>query len=291
MRSPQRKITDECALCEPGPKRAIACIQAQIIRTFGILVISVIVSLCAPGTAQTSPTARVIIKVADPSGAGIACAHVRVVPSPDPPPAAMETDNKGVLLLNLKVGGHGVFVSAQGFKSSIEHIEVRPAAEALVIPVELRIGDTGNPVVISEEEAADRERELFLSAMPYHADWWINPVEFKAMPHISVTVSNPVTGKKESYSGVRLSDLLILAGAPMGREFYGLALRTYVSADDVVFSLGELEPGIQRGEVVIADAKDGHPLDSSEGPFMLVVSADAPRARWVKHLRSITMHP
>jgi hypothetical protein len=247
--------------------------------------------LCASGAAQTRPTAPVIIKVADPSGAGVAGAHVRVIPSPDPPLAAMETDNKGELPLNLKVGGHGVFVSAQGFKSSIEHIEVRPGAEAQVIPVELRPGDTFSAEVISEEEAAERERDLFLSAMPYHADWWIKPVEFKAMPHISVTVTNPATGKKESYSGVRLSDLLILAGAPMGREFYGLALRTYVSADDVVFSLGELEPGLESGEVVIADAKDGRRLGPPEGPFMLVVSADAPRARWVKHLQTITMHP
>jgi hypothetical protein len=247
--------------------------------------------LCASGTAQTSPAARVIIKVADQSGAGIAGAHVRVIPSPDPPPAVMETDNKGELPLNLNAGGHGVFVSAQGFKSTVEHIEVRPAAEAQVIPIELRVADTGSPMVISEEEAAKRERELFLSAMPYHADWWIKQNEFKAMPHISVTVTDPATGKKETYSGVRLRDLLILAGAPLGREFYGLALRTYVSADEVVFSLGELEPGLASGEVLIADSKNGHSLAPPEGPFMLVVSADMPRARWVKHLYAITMHP
>jgi hypothetical protein len=203
----------------------------------------------------------------------------------------METDNKGELPLNLKVGGHGIFVSAQGFKSGVEHIEVRPAVEAQVIPVELRVGDAFSPMVISEEEAAERARELFLSAMPYHADWWIKPVEFKAMPHTLVTVTNPATGKKETYSGVRLADLLVLAGAPLGAEFHGVALSTYVSVDDVVFSLGELELGIQRGEVLIADSKDGHSLDPSDGPFMLVVSADAPRARWVKHLRTITMHP
>jgi hypothetical protein len=138
---------------------------------------------CASGTPQTSPTARVTIKVADQTGAGISGAHVRVVPPPDAPPATMETDNKGELPLNLKVGGHGIFVSAQGFKSSIEHIEVRPASEAQVIPVELRVSDTGSPVVISEEEAAEEARELFLSAMPYHADWWIKSVEFNAMPH------------------------------------------------------------------------------------------------------------
>jgi hypothetical protein len=203
----------------------------------------------------------------------------------------METDNKGELPLNLKLGGHGVFVSAQGFRSSVEHIEVHPAGEAQIIPVELRVGDTFNPIVISEEEAAERARYLFLSAMPYHADWWIKPVEFKALPHSSVTVINSTTGKKESYSGVRLSELLILAGAPLGHEFYGLALRTYICADDVVFSLGELEPGLLSGEVLIADSKDGHPLDPPEGPFMLVASADTARARWVKHLRTITMHP
>jgi hypothetical protein len=214
-----------------------------------------------------------------------------VIPAPDSLPAATETDKKGELPLNLKVGGHGIFVSAQGFKSSIEHIEVRPGAEAQVIPIELTIGDMFSPVVISEEEAAERARELFLSAMPYHADWWIKPGEFKAMPHISTTVTDPATGKKETYSGVRLADLLTLAGAPLGAEFHGVALRTYVSADDVVFSLGELGPGIESGEVLIADAKDGRPLAPPDGPFMLVASADIPRTRWVKHLRTITMHP
>jgi hypothetical protein len=216
---------------------------------------------------------------------------VRLIPAPDPPPVATETDKKGELPLNLKVGGHGIFVSAQGFKSSVEHIEVRPAGEAQVIPVELRVADTFSPMVISEDEAAERAQELFLSAMPYHADWWIKQNEFKAMPHISVTVTDPATGKKESYSGVRLADLLILAGAPLGAEFHGVALRTYISADDVVFSLGELEPGLESGEVLIADAKDGHPIALPNGPFMLVVSADMPRARWVKHLRTIKLYP
>lgn len=248
-------------------------------------------TLCAFGMAQTGPSARVIIKVADPTGAGIAGARVRVIPSPDPPPAATETDNKGELPLNLKVGGHGIFACAQGFKTSVEHIEVRPGAEGQVITIELRVADSFSPMVISEEEAAERERELFLSAMPYHADWWIKQNEFKAMPHISVTVADAATGKKETYSGVRLAELLTLAGAPLGAEFHGVALRTYVSADDVVFSLGELEPGMESGEVLIADSKNGHPLTPPEGPFMLVVSADIARARQVKHLRTITMHP
>jgi hypothetical protein len=257
-------------------------------RVFGIFAIA---TLCASASAQTGATARVIIKVADQSGAGIAGAHVRVVPSPVVAPAATETDKKGELPLDLKVGGHGIFVCAQGFKSLVEHIEVRSGAEAQVIPIELRVADMFSPVVITEDDAAEQARELFLSAMPYQADWWIKPGEFKAMPHTSVTVTDPANGKKESYSGVRLADLLILAGAPLGAEFHGVALRTYLSADDVVFSLGELEPGLKSGEVLIADAKDGHPLVPPDGPFLLVVSADTARARWVKHLHTIKMHP
>jgi hypothetical protein len=256
-----------------------------------IFAIFVVAALCASGSAQTGATAPVIIKVSDQSGAGIAGARVRVVPAPDAAPAATETDKNGELPLNLKVGGHGIFVCAQGFKSFVEHIEVRSGAEAQVIPVELRVADMFSPVVITEDDAAEQARELFLSALPYHADWWIKPGEFKAMPHISVTVADPATGKTESYSGVRLADLLMLVGAPLGAEFHGVALRTYVSADDVVFSLGELEAGHQNGEVLIADVKDGHPLEPPDGPFMLVVSADRPRARWVKHLRAIRMHP
>ena len=216
---------------------------------------------------------------------------MRVIPPPVSPPSRMETDSKGELALDLGVGGHGIFVSAQGFKTSNDHIEVRRAAEAQTILIELRVGDTFSPMVISQEQAAEEARDLFLSAMPYHADWWIKPGEFKSMPHTSLTVTNQATGKNENYSGVRLSDLLTLAGAPLGQEFYGIALQTYVSADDVTFSLGELEPGMLNGEVLIADSMDGHRLDPPEGPFLLVVSADTRRVRWVRHLRSITLHP
>jgi hypothetical protein len=112
---------------------------------YRIFVGLVMMILCAWGTAQTVPTARVIIKVADQSGAGIAGARVRVVPAPDAAAVATETDKNGELQLNLKVGGHGIFVCAQGFKSFVEHIEVRSGAEAQVIPAELRVADMFSP--------------------------------------------------------------------------------------------------------------------------------------------------
>jgi hypothetical protein len=136
--------------------------------------------------------------------------------------------------------------------------------------------------------------------MPYHQDWWITADEFRSMPHVSVVLSNPETGKKESYSGVRLSDLLAQAGVPTGAEFDGLSLNSYLVAygnpksqdtGSVLFSLAELQPALHSGEILVADSMNGKPLGSQLGPFMLVVSADEHRVRWVEKLRELILKP
>src|ERR1700678_386696 len=71
--------------------------------------------------AQQAATTPVIIRVSDQGGAAIAHAGIRLVPSPDlpsqdPAPAKLETDEHGQLSISLKAGGYALFVSAQGFR-------------------------------------------------------------------------------------------------------------------------------------------------------------------------------
>lgn len=250
------------------------------------------IAFCMFLHAQTPATVQVVIKVTDQTGAPIPKAHIRLVPPPDRPPAAMETGQTGELTLQLKPGGRALFTSAQGFKSDVRHIEVAGSQNGNVIPVMLHVGSFGGPVVVlSEEEAAKYARQLFLSAMPYHKDWSIRPDEFAAMAHINVVVRNPETHTQERYGGVRMSDLLAQAGAPIDDASIDIAVRSYVTANDEVFSLAELMPGLHEGEILVADSVDGHPLAAADGPFMLVVSADKRRVRWVKRLQWIKLHP
>ena len=116
--------------------------------------------------------------------------------------------------------------------------------------------------------------------------------DLSAMPHKSLKVTNPHDQKQEAYEGVPLADLLKLAGAAQGEQLRGTAMATYVlveAADGyrAVFSLAELDPGIQDSNVLLADKVDGHALDGKIGPLRLVAPLDKRPARWVRMVQSI----
>lgn len=67
----------------------------------------------------------------------------------------------------------------------------------------------------------------------------------------------------------------------------GKALASYLLAGardgyQVVFSLGELDPGVGGARVIVADQRDGKPLSAQQGPIRLVVSSDKRPARSVR---------
>jgi DMSO/TMAO reductase YedYZ molybdopterin-dependent catalytic subunit len=144
------------------------------------------------------------------------------------------------------------------------------AAQAPAPAAELKIvGDTSSPQIVT---AAD----------------------LKKMPRKTLTVVNPHNKKTEVYEGVPLEEILRRAGVPQGEQLRGPALATYVVAEAedgyrVVFSLAELDSGIQGADVLVADAMDGAPLGTNEGPFKLVAPHEKRPARWVRMLKSITV--
>lgn len=90
------------------------------------------------------------------------------------------------------------------------------------------------------------------------------------------------------WQGVALADVLAKAGAPAGKALRGRALASYVrvtAADgyQVVFGLGELDPGVGHAQALLADRHEGKPLDK-DGPFRLVVPGDRRAARWVRNV-------
>jgi hypothetical protein len=248
--------------------------------------------------AQTVPgqpptTTPVIIRVSDQTGAGIARAQVRLVPSPDQAPAKLETDDHGQLSLNLKTGGYALFVSAQGFTKDARHIDVRiaegQANAGQIVTVVLEVGHGGGVTVSPAAPGAG----LVLSAEPYNAVVVISPADFHALPHITITVHNGHTNADETYSGVPLATLLAKVNAPIGRELRGEAMTSYLIATgsdgySVVLSLAEVDPSFHEGQVLVADTRDGKPLGSN-GPFQLIVPDDKRPARWVHNLASITL--
>lgn len=112
------------------------------------------------------------------------------------------------------------------------------------------------------------------------------------MPQKTVTYYNPHTNADERYSGVPLMDLLAGLEVAHGKDLRGKALSEYVVATGsdgykAVLALAEVDPEFHPGDVLVADAMDGKPLDAKTGPFRLVVTEDKRPARSVHSLVSI----
>jgi hypothetical protein len=129
---------------------------------------------------------------------------------------------------------------------------------------------------------------------PQHDPLRLSAADVKAMPHISVTFHNTHTNADETYSGVRLSEVLAKVNAPLGKDLRGKALGAYIVATGsdgykAVLALAEVDPEFHPGEVVVADQMDGKPLDEHSGPLKLVVTEDRRPARSVRNLVEIEL--
>jgi hypothetical protein len=134
---------------------------------------------------------------------------------------------------------------------------------------------------------------LRLADAPDHTPVVLSPADFRALPHITITVHNGHTNAAETYSGVSRATLLQKVNVPLGKELHGEAMTSYVVATgsdgySVVLSLAEVDPEFHAGQVLVADARYGKPLEKN-GPFQLIVSDDKRPARWVHNLASIAL--
>jgi DMSO/TMAO reductase YedYZ molybdopterin-dependent catalytic subunit len=106
------------------------------------------------------------------------------------------------------------------------------------------------------------------------------------MPRETVDLAE-MNGSKIGCEGVPLTEILNKAGVPSGHEMRGKALAGYLLVEgrdgyQVVFSLGELDPGVGATRATVADRCDGKPLSAQQGPIRLVVSSDKRPARSVR---------
>ena len=115
--------------------------------------------------------------------------------------------------------------------------------------------------------------------------------DFAKMPRETVSVQDQ-DGSQISYEGVPLAEILKKAGVSFGHDMRGKALAGYLlaSAKDgyqVVFSLGELDPGLGGARVIVADKHDGKALFGYQGPLRLVVATDKAPARSIRMLEKL----
>jgi DMSO/TMAO reductase YedYZ molybdopterin-dependent catalytic subunit len=113
-----------------------------------------------------------------------------------------------------------------------------------------------------------------------------------ALPHVGLHVKDH-DGSDATYSGVPLKDLLLAAGVPLGQhrtrgpQLAKFVLTTSADGYHVVFALAELDSDYVDKGIIVADARNGQPLDAKSGPLRLVVPGEGMQGRWARQLTSI----
>jgi hypothetical protein len=115
----------------------------------------------------------------------------------------------------------------------------------------------------------------------------LTPADLKALPRAKATFT--AHGKSITYEGAVLNAALKQAGVVSGDRLMGRYLNQVVIAKGSdgftgAYSLGETDPIYRANPVIIADSKDGQPLDAKEGPYRLVVDGDLRPGRSVRML-------
>ncbi|MGC1648010.1 MAG: molybdopterin-dependent oxidoreductase [Candidatus Sulfotelmatobacter sp.] len=109
-------------------------------------------------------------------------------------------------------------------------------------------------------------------------------------PHLTINARDHDAAAQ--FEGVPLSNLLSLGGIPLGDTMRGprMTEALLVEAADgyrVVFALAEVDPAFATREIIVADRRDGKPMDAKEGPLRIVAPGDKRPARWVRQVTTL----
>jgi DMSO/TMAO reductase YedYZ molybdopterin-dependent catalytic subunit len=125
--------------------------------------------------------------------------------------------------------------------------------------------------------------------VPTHLE--LGVADIAALPRQTIRVTDD-KGAQVEYGGVAVAEILKKAGAPLGKELKGpnLAVGVIAGAPDgyrVLFSLTEFDPAFSDRVILLADRREGKPLDNREGPLRLIVPGDKRHARWIRGVTTI----
>jgi DMSO/TMAO reductase YedYZ molybdopterin-dependent catalytic subunit len=115
--------------------------------------------------------------------------------------------------------------------------------------------------------------------------------DFSSLPRRSVVATDP-KGRSNEYQGVPLFELLLKGGAPSGDSIHGKNLTLYLQADaldgyEVVYALPEIDTLFTDKIILVADRKNGGPLDEKEAPLQIIVPGEKLHARWIRQLKAL----
>ncbi|MFP5226213.1 MAG: carboxypeptidase regulatory-like domain-containing protein [Acidobacteriota bacterium] len=256
----------------------------------------------------------VTVVVTGPDGAAVAGAEIRVTPG-SPAGDKLITDDQGRAQLGMPAGQYQLHVAAQGFAEADRSLVVADQPQTLTVALQTARAASGNEgtgagpmppgavplgMTTGATGSAEPGKPAVQAAnvLTVVGEGGLRGVftakSLGEYPQQTVAVMDRMAKQQRTYAGVPLMELLAHLGVP--KAAMGKALARYVVATGsdgftAVLSLGEVDPAVHAGTVLVADAVDGKPLDAKAGPFQLVVSGDKRPVRSVRNLVKIEVRP
>jgi DMSO/TMAO reductase YedYZ molybdopterin-dependent catalytic subunit len=139
-----------------------------------------------------------------------------------------------------------------------------------------------NPPALSVNGAVEQPLSLTLS-------------DLQAMPRTKLKTREK-DGSEATFEGVLLFEVVRRARPILSEHCCSNAVNTVVviMADDgyqALFSLPELDPKFSSREILLADRRDGKPLDLRQGALQVITPDDKVKARWVRQVTRIAVLP
>jgi hypothetical protein len=118
----------------------------------------------------------------------------------------------------------------------------------------------------------------------------VTATQMAKAPRITVRVNDHDT--PAVLEGASLAAILSLGGIQLGDTLRGPRMSEALLAEasdgyKVVFALAELDPVFATRDIILADTRDGKPLEAKEGPFRIVAPGDKRPARWIRQVTTL----
>jgi len=118
----------------------------------------------------------------------------------------------------------------------------------------------------------------------------LTAAQISSLPHVTVDARDH--DGPAQFQGLPLSAILSSAGIQLGDSLHGTRMSEVllVSAADgykVAFALAEVDPAFAAREIILADKREGKPLDAKQGPFRVVAPGDKRPARWIRQVTEL----
>ena len=160
-------------------------------------------------------------------------------------------------------------------------------AAGLMASAQLALGQTAKPAAPAAQAPAAASTTIRLGGL-LGSPRTLTATDLAALPRREQSVTEK-DGTKHTYQGWALAEVLRLGGAPAGKGIHGpvLAQALVATAADgyrAVYALPEIDPDFAAQTILLANRRDGQPLDAAHGPYQVVVPLEKKPARWVRQV-------